>query len=175
MRACFLYSKLGTPSIFTSNKLSICISCYMNKQCLILNYLYIFVCVRVFDTAGPGPSPTKEVASNSSEECPVTYADFDNSTDFWEAEAQEFREKTAPDHRAGVAGQLGRGTGVAYLAIRSVAEPMLADRTLDADIRNVRRLVEYSTAVEGSKLIRAVEEGMGAELRQIASFGIGGD
>ncbi len=52
---------------------------------------------------------------------------------------------------------------------------MLEDRTLDGDIRGARRLVEYSTAVEGSKLIRAVEEGLGAELRRIASLRLGGE
>ncbi len=85
-------------------------------------------------------------------------------------EAEDFRERTAEHHRAGIARELGRGTGAAYLAIRRVAEPMLEDRTLDGDIRGARRLVEYSTEVEGSKLIRAVEEGLGAELRRIASL-----
>ncbi len=89
-----------------------------------------------------------------------------------EAEAEEFRQKTAPDHRPGIARQPGRGTGAAYLAVRGAAEPMLADRTLDDDIRNVRRLVEYSTSFEGSRLIQAVEEGLASQLRRIAPFGV---
>ncbi len=91
-----------------------------------------------------------------------------------EVEAAEFRERTASEHRSGIAGQLGRGTGAAYLAIRGAAEPMLADRTLDDDIRNVRRLIEYSTAASGSSLIRAIEEGLEARLGRIAAFGTDG-
>ena len=52
-----------------------------------------------------------------------------------ESEAAAFAEKTAEPHRGEIARQLGRGTGAAYLAIRRAAEPMLADRTLDEDIR----------------------------------------
>ena len=91
-----------------------------------------------------------------------------------EVEAAEFREKTAPEHRPGIAGQLGHGTGAAYLAVRGVAEPMLADRTLDDDIRSVRRLIEYATSASGSMLIRAVEEGLASKLGGIASFGVDG-
>ena len=92
-----------------------------------------------------------------------------------ESEIDAFREATARDRRPAVARQLGRGTGAAYLAIREAAEPMLVDRALDDDIRNVRRLLEHPTANHGSSLIRAVEEGMGSELRKIATFGIVGE
>ncbi len=91
-----------------------------------------------------------------------------------ETEAEDFRARTAEPHRAEIAGQLGRGTGAAYLAIRQAAEPMLADRTLDGDIRNLRRLLEYSTADSGSSLIRAVEQGLGSKLRRIAALGSDG-
>ena len=45
---------------------------------------------------------------------------------------------------------------------------MLADRTLDGDIRRVRRLVEYSVGDDGSRLICAIEDRLGSELRRIA-------
>ncbi len=92
-----------------------------------------------------------------------------------EAEAEEFAARTAPEHRAAIARQLGRGTGAAYLAIRGAAEPMLADRTLDGDIRNVRQLVEYSTAASGSSLIQEVEGGLASKLGHIAPLRLDGE
>ncbi len=90
-----------------------------------------------------------------------------------EAEARDFAARTAPERRGDVARQLGRGTGAAYLAIREAAEPMLADRTLDGDIRKVRRLLEYAGGTAGSSLVRAVEDGLGSPLRRIAALGTG--
>ncbi len=89
-----------------------------------------------------------------------------------ESEATDFVANTAEEKRAEIAGQLGRGTGAAYLAIRGAAGPMLADRTLDDDIRNVRRLLEYSTIAGGSSLLRSVEDGLESKLRRIAPIGI---
>jgi histidine ammonia-lyase len=60
-----------------------------------------------------------------------------------EREARLFREKTAPDQREAIAASLGEGTRRAYLKIRELAPPLLADdRTLDGDIRAVRGAVE---------------------------------
>lgn len=48
---------------------------------------------------------------------------------------------TAPAQRSKIAARLGKGTGAAYLAVRRVAEPMLADRVLEPDVRAVRRMI----------------------------------
>lgn len=68
------------------------------------------------------------------------------STGSWEEaeeEARRFREKTAPDQRETIAAALGEGTRRAYLKVRELAPPMLADdRTLEEDIRVVREAVE---------------------------------
>jgi len=58
------------------------------------------------------------------------------------AEAERFAEVTAPPRRQQIAGHLGTGTAAAYRAVRTVAEPMLADRPLAEDLRATRRLVE---------------------------------
>ncbi len=58
-----------------------------------------------------------------------------------EDEARRFARVTRPENRPAIAGRLGAGTRAAYLAIRQVAEPMLADRVLDGDVRAVRRLI----------------------------------
>ncbi len=57
-------------------------------------------------------------------------------------EAERFKRASAADQRAGIAARLGAGSGAAYLAVRAVAEPVVADRVLDGDIRSVRRLIE---------------------------------
>lgn len=60
-----------------------------------------------------------------------------------EEEAHLFRERTAPERREAIAASLGEGTRRAYLKIREIVPPLLADdRTLDGDIRAVRRAVE---------------------------------
>lgn len=59
-----------------------------------------------------------------------------------EGEARDFAERTAPVRRAEIAARLGAGTRRAYLQVREAAGPMLADRTLDGDIRAVRKGVE---------------------------------
>jgi len=59
-----------------------------------------------------------------------------------ERESKDFAERTTPEHRPAIAAHLGEGTRQAYLAIRDLAGPMLADRTLDEDIRAVRAAVE---------------------------------
>jgi histidine ammonia-lyase len=72
------------------------------------------------------------------------------SLDWEEAdeEARRFREATAPDRRDSIAAALGEGTRRAYLKIRQLAPPLLADdRTLDGDIRSVRAAVERNALV----------------------------
>jgi histidine ammonia-lyase len=59
-----------------------------------------------------------------------------------EREAREFASRVAPEHRERIAASLGEGTRRAYLLVRSLAPPMLTDRTLDEDIRSVRAAVE---------------------------------
>ncbi len=59
-----------------------------------------------------------------------------------ERESRDFAQRTAPEHRPAIAAALGEGTRRAYLAVRDLAGPMLADRTLDEDIRAVRAAVE---------------------------------
>ncbi|MCP3960249.1 MAG: aromatic amino acid lyase [bacterium] len=103
------------------------------------------------------------------------YRDTTDALDRAELEAQEFRARTAAEYRGDIAGRLGRGTGAAYLEIRQAAEPMLADRTLDEDIRRVRRLVEYSPADGGSRLLGAVENALEARLRRIGALRTGRD
>lgn len=67
-----------------------------------------------------------------------------------EAEARAFAEGTAPARRAEVAARLGSGTRRAYLQVREAAPPMLTDRTLDGDIRAVRRGVEEGAFLAAS-------------------------
>ncbi len=57
-------------------------------------------------------------------------------------EAQEFAERTRPEWRPGIASSLGEGTGRTYLGVRELVAPLLADRTLDADIRSLRSAIE---------------------------------
>jgi len=59
-----------------------------------------------------------------------------------EAEAADFRRRTAPDRRPAIAGRLGAGTRRVYLAVRELAPTMVDDRPLDADIRAVRAALE---------------------------------
>ncbi len=65
-------------------------------------------------------------------------------------EAARFRKRLAPRPRvwASVAEPLGKGTGLAYLRIRDLVEPMLEDRPLDEDIRKVRQVLEDNSFVE---------------------------
>jgi histidine ammonia-lyase len=72
------------------------------------------------------------------------------SLDWKEAddEANRFRETVAPERRPAIAARLGEGTRRAYLKIRDLAPPLLADdRTLDGDIRVVRAAVERNELV----------------------------
>ncbi|MFI6520588.1 histidine ammonia-lyase [Spirillospora sp. NPDC050679] len=59
-----------------------------------------------------------------------------------------FAAATGPEHVAGIAAKLGDGTGVLYTAVRSVVAPLVADRTLDADIRAVWNLIRDETLNE---------------------------
>jgi histidine ammonia-lyase len=59
-----------------------------------------------------------------------------------EAEAGRFKAWAAAENRGRIAAWLGEGTRRAYLHVREQAPPMLTDRTLDEDIRNVRAAVE---------------------------------
>lgn len=60
-------------------------------------------------------------------------------------EAKEFAERTRPERRPEIAEKLGEGTRRAYLEVRELAPPMLTDRTLDGDIRAVRRWIEVGS------------------------------
>jgi histidine ammonia-lyase len=59
-----------------------------------------------------------------------------------EAESAAFAAWAAPENRDTIAAWLGEGTRAAYQLIRRQAPPMLADRTLDEDIRMMRAAVE---------------------------------
>ena len=80
-------------------------------------------------------------------------------------EWRAFQQATQPGRRAGIAAALGRGTGAAYLALRRVAEPMLADRVLEPDIRAVRRLLDDGV------LGAMVNAALTAPLRMIPALG----
>ncbi|HZF10532.1 MAG TPA: aromatic amino acid lyase [Thermoanaerobaculia bacterium] len=81
-----------------------------------------------------------------------------------EREAEAFAAATARERRGEIATHLGRGTGAAYLAVREVAEPLLADRTLDGDIRGVQ------ARVEDRSLLGAVERALGEPLRSVEAL-----
>ena len=59
-----------------------------------------------------------------------------------EQEARDFAARVAPERREPIAAHLGEGTRRAYLLVRDLVPPLLADRTLDEDIRAVRAAVE---------------------------------
>ena len=59
-----------------------------------------------------------------------------------EQEARDFAARVAPERREPIAAHLGEGTRRAYLLVRELVPPLLADRTLDEDIRAVRAAVE---------------------------------
>jgi histidine ammonia-lyase len=59
-----------------------------------------------------------------------------------EEEAAAFARVTRGENRPHIATCLGHGSGAAYLAVRAVAEPLLADRVLEPDIRAVRRIID---------------------------------
>ena len=83
-----------------------------------------------------------------------------------ELEAEAFRAATAWDRRPAIAEYLGRGTSVAYLEVRAVAEPMLEDRTVDSDLRAVRQLVESGHLVDA--VLKAVPHAEEGPLRSVA-------
>ena len=62
-----------------------------------------------------------------------------------QADPQVFATATQAARRPQLAARLGPGAGAAYLAVRSVAEPMCADRVLEPDIRAVRRMIDNGT------------------------------
>lgn len=57
-------------------------------------------------------------------------------------ESRKFKESVAPERQQDIAARLGEGTRAAYLQVRELAPPMLADRVLDEDIRAVRGWIE---------------------------------
>lgn len=59
-----------------------------------------------------------------------------------EAEATRFEAAVSPQGQAKIAAQLGRGTRIAYQAVRRCVRPLLADRVLAPDVQAVRQLVE---------------------------------
>jgi len=79
-------------------------------------------------------------------------------------ESVAFDAATKPERRAAIAALLGRGTGAAYLALRRVAEPMLAARMLEPDIRAVRRIIDNGT------LLAAVNARLETPLRGIPAL-----
>jgi len=79
-------------------------------------------------------------------------------------EADQFATATRPERRPQIAARLGSGTGAAYLAVRAVAEPMLADRVLEPDIRAVRRIINDGT------LGARVDSALPAPLRPILAL-----
>ncbi len=82
----------------------------------------------------------------------------------------EFKELTAPegkdaeDRRKAVAETLGAGSGRAYLEVRAAAPAMREDRTLDEDLRKVRRRLETG------ELTRAVAAAVPGGLVPIAAL-----
>ena len=62
-------------------------------------------------------------------------------------EAERFRDATLPERREAIAARLGIGTRAVYLAVRRLAEPLLADRPLADDVRRVRRALEDHSLV----------------------------
>ncbi|MFQ5423988.1 MAG: histidine ammonia-lyase [Phycisphaerae bacterium] len=77
-------------------------------------------------------------------------ASCDARTAFQSARNEETRmaEAVAPNRRDEIAAALGAGTAAAYQAVRQAAKPMFADRSIDGDIRAVRRVVEDSGILE---------------------------
>lgn len=63
-------------------------------------------------------------------------------------EAEAFEAATTLEKRPHIAARLGVGTGSGYLAVRSVAEPLLADRVIEGDIRAVRHLITDGALLE---------------------------
>ncbi|HEX6902598.1 MAG TPA: aromatic amino acid lyase [Thermoanaerobaculia bacterium] len=59
-----------------------------------------------------------------------------------EQEAADFEERTRPERREEIAAKLGEGTGRVYREVRGLAPTMLRDRTLDGELRAVRRALE---------------------------------
>lgn len=93
---------------------------------------------RTRDQEIEGKTPRGAGLPGQSERCDMFPAgSMSVSDDEWEA----FSTVTQPARRTSIAAPLGRGTGAAYLAVRNVAEPMLADRVLEPDIRAVRRII----------------------------------
>ena len=80
-------------------------------------------------------------------------------------EEVRFDEVTAPERRAEIAAGLGKGTGAAYLAIRERVAPLVEDRTLDEDVRQIRR------ALEDGSLEAAVEGALGKRLEPVPTLG----
>jgi histidine ammonia-lyase len=71
-----------------------------------------------------------------------------------ERESEAFAERTRPERREEIAAHLGEGTRRLYLRVRELVPPMLGDRTLDGDIRAVKREIEagflYNEVHDGS-------------------------
>lgn len=59
-----------------------------------------------------------------------------------EEEAQKFAQETSPEKRSAIASHLGEGTRRAYLRIREIVPPLLADRVLEREVRAVRVEIE---------------------------------
>lgn len=74
----------------------------------------------------------------------------DSTLTEWERadrEKEKFEAATRPEKRQGIAAQLGKGTRRVYLDVREAVAPLLTDRTLDGDIRAIRKVIEGITLI----------------------------
>lgn len=79
-------------------------------------------------------------------------------------ERLRFEAATGAGQRQAIAERLGAGSRVAYLAVREVAPPMVADRPLDGDILAVRRLLGRHTL---TRQVAAAVDGQLAAVPQL--------
>ncbi len=80
------------------------------------------------------------------------------------ADTKSFTVATRHEHRKNFVKQLGVGTRAAYLYVRSLAEPIIEDRSLDEDIRLMRR------AIEDGSFVQSMTDALPDELRTITSL-----
>jgi histidine ammonia-lyase len=89
--------------------------------------------------AAGGPAQARAGARAESENALAAARDAWRRAD---DEADRFREAVVPEHREAIASSLGAGTAALYRAIRSLVEPLLEDRPLDDDVRQLRQALE---------------------------------
>jgi histidine ammonia-lyase len=103
-------------------------------------------------TSPPGPPVSPSVLQDAQEigtaalgsvpDAPVVVGFPGGVMSVTDEEAQAFAAVTRAENREKLAESLGTGTAAAYLSVRSVAEPLLADRGLEPDIRHLRELLD---------------------------------